>query len=59
MIAAEPGISSGQKGLVAVIGVIAIAALVFAYVLVREVLAADQGTTKMQEIAKAVQEGGR
>ena len=37
--------------------VLAIAALVFAYVLVREVLAADQGTPKMQEIAKAVQEG--
>jgi K(+)-stimulated pyrophosphate-energized sodium pump len=54
---AAPGISDGQKGIVAVIGLVAIAALVFAYVLVREVLKADQGTPKMQEIAKAVQEG--
>jgi len=52
-----PGISSGEKGAVVVIGLIAIAALVFAYTLVREVLKADQGTPKMQEIAKAVQEG--
>jgi K(+)-stimulated pyrophosphate-energized sodium pump len=56
---AAPAISSGQKGAVAVIGLIAIAALVFAYTLVREVLKADQGTPKMQEIAKAVQEGAR
>ena len=56
---AAPGISSGQKGAVAVIGLVAIAALVFAYTLVREVLKADQGTPKMQEIAKAVQEGAR
>jgi K(+)-stimulated pyrophosphate-energized sodium pump len=50
-------ISSGQKGLVAVIGLIALAALVYAFILVKEVLKADQGTPKMQEIAKAVQEG--
>jgi K(+)-stimulated pyrophosphate-energized sodium pump len=50
-------ISSGQKGLVAVIGLIALAALVYAFVLVKEVLKSDQGTPKMQEIAKAVQEG--
>jgi K(+)-stimulated pyrophosphate-energized sodium pump len=54
---AAPGISSGQKGVVAAIGVLAIAALVFAYLLVKEVLRADEGTPKMQEIAKAVQEG--
>ena len=54
---AAPGISGGQKGIVAVIGLVAIAALVFAFVLAREVLKADQGTPKMQEIAKAVQEG--
>ena len=59
LLAAEPGISSGEKGAVAVIGLIAIAALVFAYALVREVLKADQGTPKMQEIAKAVQEGAK
>jgi K(+)-stimulated pyrophosphate-energized sodium pump len=57
VLIAAPAISSGEKGAVAVIGLLAIAALVFAYVLVREVLAADQGTAKMQEIAKAVQEG--
>ncbi len=56
---AAPAISGGEKGLVVVIGVIAIAALCFAYVLVREVLKADQGTPKMQEIATAVQEGAR
>src|SRR4051795_1432819 len=56
-LTALPEISSGQKGLVAVIGIIAIAALVYAFVLVKEVLKADQGTPKMQEIAKAVQEG--
>jgi len=59
LLAAEPGISSGEKGAVAVIALIAIAALVFAYTLVREVLKADQGTPKMQEIGKAVQEGAK
>jgi K(+)-stimulated pyrophosphate-energized sodium pump len=56
---AEPGISSGEHVAVVVIGLIALAALAFAYTLVREVLKADQGTPKMQEIAKAVQEGAR
>src|SRR5664280_955200 len=50
-------ITSGQRVIVMGIGVVAIAALVFAFVLVKEVLKADQGTPKMQEIAKAVQEG--
>src|ERR1700742_4215504 len=59
LLAAEPGISSGQHVIVVVTLLIAIAALVFAYTLVREVLKADQGTPKMQEIAKAVQEGAR
>jgi K(+)-stimulated pyrophosphate-energized sodium pump len=59
VIAAEPGISSGDKGIVAIILVIAILALAFAAILVKEVLAADQGTPKMQEIAKAVQEGAQ
>src|ERR1700712_5633317 len=52
-----PKLDSDQKTLVYLIGLLAIFALVFAYVLVREVLKADQGTPKMQEIAKAVQEG--
>ncbi|MBV9593988.1 MAG: sodium/proton-translocating pyrophosphatase, partial [Actinobacteria bacterium] len=58
-IAAAPGISSGEKGAVAVILVIAIAALAFAFVLVQEVRKADQGTERMREIATAVQEGAR
>jgi K(+)-stimulated pyrophosphate-energized sodium pump len=50
-------LSGGQKGFVAVIGVIAILALGVAYVLMREVLAADAGTPRMRQIALAVQEG--
>ena len=50
-------ITSGQRGFVFVILALAVAALVYAYVLVREVLKADQGTPNMQEISKAVQEG--
>ncbi len=42
---------------VAVVAVIALLALAVAGVLVRQVLAAGQGTAKMQEIATAVQEG--
>ncbi|SHG09676.1 K(+)-stimulated pyrophosphate-energized sodium pump [Jatrophihabitans endophyticus] len=50
-------ITGAQRGFVYVIAVVAVLALVYAYVLVREVLAADTGTTSMQEISKAVQEG--
>ncbi|RKT52142.1 sodium-translocating pyrophosphatase [Saccharothrix australiensis] len=50
-------LSGGDQGLVAVVAVVALAALVVGYVLLREVLAAGQGTSKMQDIAKAVQEG--
>src|SRR5438067_6152753 len=50
-------ISGGQYGVVVAIRVIALLALGFAFVLVKEVLKADQSTPKMQEIAKAVQEG--
>nr|WP_207918702.1 sodium-translocating pyrophosphatase [Saccharopolyspora karakumensis] len=42
---------------VGVVMVIALAALAFGYVLIKEVLAAGQGTAKMQDIAKGVQEG--
>ncbi|HEY8300737.1 MAG TPA: sodium-translocating pyrophosphatase [Jatrophihabitans sp.] len=52
-----PGITGGQKGFVAIIAVIAVLALAYAYVLVKEVLKADQGTENMQSISKAVQEG--
>ena len=40
-----------------VIFVISLLALAFAYYLVREVLAAPEGTDKMKEIAKAIQDG--
>jgi K(+)-stimulated pyrophosphate-energized sodium pump len=50
-------LSGGDYGIVAVVAVIALAALAVGYVLLKEVLAAGQGTAKMQEIAKAVQEG--
>jgi len=42
-----------------VIGGISLLALAFAYYLVREVLAAPEGTEKMKEIARAIQEGAR
>jgi len=42
---------------VVIVAVVALIALGVAGVLVRQVLAASQGTAKMQEIAKAVQEG--
>ncbi len=47
----------GDYFTVVVILVISLGALVFASYLVRDVLAASQGTPRMQEIAKAVQEG--
>ncbi|MBB5807148.1 K(+)-stimulated pyrophosphate-energized sodium pump [Saccharothrix ecbatanensis] len=50
-------LSGGDRGLVAVVAAVALAALAVGYVLLREVLAAGQGTSKMQDIAKAVQEG--
>jgi K(+)-stimulated pyrophosphate-energized sodium pump len=56
---ASSAFSSGDKGLVMAIGLVAVVALVFAYVLFREVLSADQGTPKMIEIAEAVQEGAQ
>ena len=43
--------------LVGVVAVIGLAALVVAGILAREVLAADEGTERMKEIAAAVQEG--
>ncbi|WP_019855845.1 sodium-translocating pyrophosphatase [Actinopolyspora mortivallis] len=43
--------------LVAAVLVIALAALVVGYVLIREVLAAGEGSERMREIARAVQEG--
>ncbi|MCZ2858313.1 sodium-translocating pyrophosphatase [Blastococcus sp. VKM Ac-2987] len=53
----DGSLSGGETALVAVILAISLAALAFAAYLVRAVLAADMGTEKMQEIARAVQEG--
>jgi K(+)-stimulated pyrophosphate-energized sodium pump len=53
----EVDLAGGDLTLVVVVGVIALLALAVAGVLVREVLAAGQGTEKMQSIARAVQEG--
>src|SRR5579875_3888460 len=61
LAAGGPGVpvsvSGGNLTWVVIVAVIALAALAVAGWLVREVLAASQGTAKMQEIAKAVQEG--
>src|SRR5437764_12475917 len=53
----DSSLSGGDTVLVAIALVIALGALAFAYYLVRAVMAADQGTTKMRDIARAVQEG--
>ncbi|MDQ1736506.1 MAG: K(+)-stimulated pyrophosphate-energized sodium pump, partial [Pseudonocardiales bacterium] len=58
-VLAASAFSSGDKGLVAVVGLVALVALAFSYLLFREVLAADPGTPKMIEIAAAVQEGAQ
>ncbi|GAA1238144.1 sodium-translocating pyrophosphatase [Prauserella halophila] len=57
LAAGSPELAGGDYGIVAVVAVIALAALVLGYVLLKEVLAADQGTERMREIATAVQEG--
>ena len=57
-LAAEPvSVSGSNLTWVIIVAVVALLALGVAGVLVREVLAAGQGTQRMQEIAKAVQEG--
>ncbi|HVK20871.1 MAG TPA: sodium-translocating pyrophosphatase [Actinokineospora sp.] len=56
-LAADLTLTGGDRGVVVVVAVIALAALAVGYVLLKEVLAAGTGTAKMQEIAKAVQEG--
>ncbi len=58
---ADSGVSLSLSGAnltyVVIVALIALGALVVAGLLVREVLAASEGTPKMQEIALAVQEG--
>src|SRR3974390_2886088 len=57
-LAAGPvSVSGSNLTLVVIVAVIALSALAVAGWLVREVLAASQGTQRMQEIALAVQEG--
>ncbi|WUD74104.1 sodium-translocating pyrophosphatase [Streptomyces sp. NBC_00510] len=56
-LAASPVLTDGNRNLVLVIVVVALAALVLAVVLVRQVLSADEGTDSMKKIAAAVQEG--
>ncbi len=50
-------LTNQQLTYVAIVALIALAAIVVAGVLVRQVLAAPEGTERMQEIAHAVQEG--
>jgi K(+)-stimulated pyrophosphate-energized sodium pump len=50
-------LTGGDRAIVAVVAVIAAFALVASAYFAREVLAFDQGTPRMQEISKAVQEG--
>jgi K(+)-stimulated pyrophosphate-energized sodium pump len=50
-------VSGSNLTWVVIVGVVALLALGVAWLLVREVLAASQGTEKMQEISRAVQEG--
>src|SRR5450755_4611269 len=52
-----PTVTGTNLTWVVIVAVVAAAALVVAVLLVRTVLAASQGTAKMQEIATAVQEG--
>ncbi|WP_448611379.1 sodium-translocating pyrophosphatase [Geodermatophilus sp. URMC 60] len=53
----DRALSGGDVVLVAIVLAISLAALAFAAYLVRAVMAADQGTPTMREIAQAVQEG--
>src|SRR5271166_6495745 len=50
-------VSGSNLTWVVIVAVVALLALGVAGVLVREVLAASQGTQKMQDIARAIQEG--
>ena len=61
LVAGGPGdlvsVSGGNLTWVVIVAIVALAALGVAGVLVREVLAASQGTQRMQDISRAVQEG--
>jgi K(+)-stimulated pyrophosphate-energized sodium pump len=55
--AQEVALAGTNYTTVVIVALIALAALVVAALLVREVLAADEGTESMKNIAKAIQEG--
>ncbi len=55
--AASADLTGGNLTLVVVVGVIAVSALAMGMMFRRQVLAAGEGTTNMQTIARAVQEG--
>jgi K(+)-stimulated pyrophosphate-energized sodium pump len=55
--AAPLTLGGGDRVVVGVVAVVALVALAIGFVLRREVLAAGEGTPKMQEIGRAVQEG--
>ncbi|MFI1227452.1 MULTISPECIES: sodium-translocating pyrophosphatase [unclassified Streptomyces] len=50
-------LTDGNRMIIIVVAVVAVAALIVAQLLVRQVLAAGEGTERMKEIAAAVQEG--
>lgn len=52
-----PTLGAGSLTIVGVIAAIGLVALVFALVLRRQVLAADEGSSAMRDVAQAVQEG--
>ncbi len=56
-LAAEVRLTDGNRLLVVVFVVVALAALAVAGVLLRQVLTAGEGTDRMKEIAGAIQEG--
>src|SRR5881227_1300592 len=53
----KASVSGGDKGILVVVAVVAAFALLVAAYFAREVLASDQGTPRMQDISRAVQEG--
>ncbi|MEY2553881.1 MAG: K(+)-stimulated pyrophosphate-energized sodium pump, partial [Ilumatobacteraceae bacterium] len=62
LIAAEGGyqdfiLKGGEWAVLALAGASALLAIAVGLLLAKNVLAADEGTPKMQEIAKAIQEG--
>src|ERR687890_787135 len=56
---ADVEFGSGENLALFAIILVSLLALLVAFVLVRQVLGADQGTDKMREIARAIQEGSR